>query len=90
VWAKTGEISYRRLNEFRVVETRIDGGFSASAPLVLFELAVPYGDEQSRTWDVTVTGQRILAVHVPEEAGPRRIEIVKKFFGELRRLAPNR
>jgi dipeptidyl aminopeptidase/acylaminoacyl peptidase len=89
LWAGNGEIFFRRLDEIRVVATSLESGFAAEPPRALFEHPILHGvDEDTRTWDVTADGQRILAVSTPEASRPRKIEIVTDFLSELERRVP--
>jgi serine/threonine-protein kinase len=89
VWARNGDIVYRRGDEVRVVATRAAERFLFDPPRTLFTQPIQAGTEDvSRTYDVTADGQRILAIIVPEARRPRQIEIVTDWTQELRRLAP--
>ena len=89
LWARNGEIFYRRGDELRVVATRRAGRFEFDSPRVLFTFPIiPGGGVTSRTFGVSADGQRILAITTPAASRPRQIEIVTDWAGELERLAP--
>ena len=86
-WARNGEIFYRHDDEFRTVATRPGGRFQFDAPRTLFTYPiVSAASEDSRTFDVTRDGSRILAVMVPEENVPRQIEVVTDWTSQLASL----
>ena len=88
-WARSGEIFYRHDDEFRVVATRTDGGFSFEPATVLFQEPVLSSESvDANTWDVSRAGDRILAIVIPPEDRPRRIEFVTGWARELRSRAP--
>ncbi len=90
VWARgSGEIFFRHGDELRLVTTRLVEGFEFEPPLTLFSLPLAHGDEaDTRSYDVTADGTRILAIRTPEASVPRQIEIVTDWTSELARLAP--
>jgi len=89
VWARTGEILYRRNDELRVVATRAGVRFVFDPPRTLFtHSSLADLENDSRIYDVTADGRRILAIVVPEARRPRQIEIVAGWTQELSRLAP--
>jgi serine/threonine-protein kinase len=86
----TGEILYRRFDEMWVVETRAAGAqIEIGEPRLLLSHAIEHGESvDSRVFDFSADGQRILAVTVPDADQPRRIEFVTDWTGELERLVP--
>ncbi len=89
IWAGNGEIFYRRFDEMRVVATRTDPDFEFETPRTLFTFPIlPGAEAESRTFDVTPDGQRILALTIPDASRPRQIEIVTDWTTELARLVP--
>ena len=90
LWARNGEIFYRHHDEIRVVATRPGERFEFDAAHTLFTFPIvpAAADDNTRTFDVTRDGKRILAVTIPEASSPRQIEIVTDWSGELERLAP--
>ena len=89
VWAGNGEIFFRRFDEIWVVTTRLGARFEFEAPRPLFSFPIiPAREADSRTFDVTADGQRILAITIPEASRPRQIEIVTDWTAELARLVP--
>jgi len=88
-WAGNGEIFYRHADELRVVAPRRTGRPEFEAPRPLFTFPIVSGDnDNTRTFDVTRGGGRILAVTIPAANRPRQIEIVTDWTSELERLAP--
>jgi hypothetical protein len=49
---------------------------------------VPGTIHESKTFDVTRDGTRIIAVTIPEASRPRQVEIVTDWTRELQRVAP--
>jgi len=91
LWAGNGEIFYRHDDEIRVIAPRRAGRAEFDAPRTFFSYSIASGTEsESRTFDVTRDGRRILAISVPPEDRPRRLEIVTDWTSELARLAPGR
>jgi serine/threonine-protein kinase len=89
VWAGNGELFYRRDDEVRVVATSLSAPSPFGAPRTLFSFPiVPASVHESRTYDVTADGSRLIAVTVPEASRPRQVEIVTDWTRELARLAP--
>jgi len=89
LWAQSGEILYLRDDEVRVVATRLAGRAEFDAPRSLFRFPiVPGSDHDSRSYDVTADGKRILAVTIPEGSRPQRVEVVTDWTRQLARLAP--
>ena len=84
----SGEIFYRHDDEMRVVRTRTGPPFEFEPAQTLFVLPIDHGGANERNYDVTPDGQRILAVRVPDEYAPRRIDIVTNWLDELERLVP--
>jgi hypothetical protein len=84
----TGEILYRRFDEMWVVETRIAGDrIEIGTPRLLATHPIEHGESvDSRVFDVSSDGERILAVTVPDADQPRRIEFVTDWTAELERL----
>ena len=90
VWAGNGEIFYRHHDEMRVVATRLGERFEFDAPRTLFSYPiVPAADDDTRTFDVTPDGERIVAVTIPKASWPRQVEIVIDWTVELERLVPS-
>ncbi len=88
LWARSGEIFFRHNDEFRVVAPRRPGHLEFDAPRPLFSYPVLHStNDDTRTWDVTADGSRILAIGIPEASRPRRIEIVTDWTTELARLS---
>ena len=89
VWARNGEIFYLHDNEVRVVSTR--GGrrveFDAARTLFSYPI-IPAAMHDTKTFDVTRDGSRIIAVTVPQESRPRQMEVVTDWTSSLERLAP--
>jgi dipeptidyl aminopeptidase/acylaminoacyl peptidase len=89
LWARgSGEILYRRGEEFRAVRTRTRTGFEFDPPRPLFSLALFLAGTNDRNYDVSSDGQRLSALRVPDAVAPRRIDVVTRWFDELRRLVP--
>ncbi len=92
LWCRgSGEIFYRHDDEFRAVETMLDGDrFEFGTAQILFsQTIIDRGvGGQSRSYDVTTDGKRILAMTVPDADLPRRIEFVTSWTSELERLVP--
>jgi hypothetical protein len=73
----------------RAVATRLAGRFEFDTPRTLFTFPiVPGANYDTRTFDVTSDGARILAVTIPEASRPRQVEIVTDWARELARVAP--
>ena len=89
VWARNGEILFLHEHELRVVAARPAGraGFDASRLLFSYPI-VPGTIHESKTFDVSRDGTRIIAVTIPEASRPRQVEIVTDWARELQRLAP--
>jgi Tol biopolymer transport system component len=89
LWAHgSGEIFYRHGDEMRVVRTRTGPPFEFDAPQTLFELSIDQGNVNVRNYDVTPDGKRILAIRIPNEYAPRRIDLITNWLEELERLVP--
>jgi serine/threonine protein kinase/Tol biopolymer transport system component len=85
-WTRgSGEIFYRHGDEMRVVRARTGPRFEFEPPLTLFTLSFYGTGSDARSYDVSSDGQRVFAVHVPDLAAPRRIEIVTHWLDTLRR-----
>lgn len=83
------EIFFRQRNSLRVVATRLGKSFEFDATRTLFSFPLVHGnDDQTRSFDVTADGTRILAVRIPDATMPRQIEIVTDWTSQLTRLAP--
>ena len=80
---------YLHDNEVRVVSTR--GGrrveFDAARTLFSYPI-IPAAMHDTKTFDVTRDGSRIIAVTVPQENRPRQMEVVTDWTSNLERLAP--
>ncbi|HVS02399.1 MAG TPA: protein kinase [Thermoanaerobaculia bacterium] len=88
-WAASGELFFRHRDELRVVATRLAGGFEFDPPRTLFPFPVTGGGSgDSRSYDVTADGQRVLGIRIPETSVPRRLEVVTDWTEDLARLAP--
>jgi serine/threonine protein kinase len=92
LWARNGEqLFYRRQNQTWVVDVRIDGGFAASKPRLLFEKAGYALGGPIRSYDLSLDGQRFLMVK-PEQPRPEPVTemtLVQNWFEELKRLVPS-
>ncbi len=89
VWARgSGEIFFRHGEELCVVATHLDHGFQFDAPRTLFTYPFIGGVNNSRSYDVSADGSRILAVSIPESLIPRQIEVVTGWAAQLPTLAP--
>ena len=89
VWARNGEIFYLHENQVRVVSTRVGQRVEFAAARTLFSYPIiPAAMHDSRAFDVTRDGGRIIAVTVPQESRPRQVEVVTDWTSSLERLAP--
>ena len=89
LWARNGEIFFRRDDEFFAITTRTNGSFEFDAPVSLFRFPVVSGTvDELRGFDISADGQRMIAVTVPKSRWPRRLEIVTDWMNGLDRIAP--
>ena len=91
LWIRgTGEICYRWGDDLWVIGTTVvDEQIQIDAPKLLATYSIDHGEAvDSRVFDVTADGERILAVTIPDADQPRRIEFVTDWTGELERLVP--
>ena len=90
LWSRgSGEIFYRHHDEFRVIETSLEGGRFEFAPsrALFSRTSIDRGESvQARTYDVTSDGDRILAVSIPAADLPRRVEFITGWTVELEGL----
>ena len=84
----SGEIFFRHADELRVVATHLEHGFQFDEPRTLFAYPFIGGVDNTRNYDVTADGSRILAVSIPEILIPRQIEVVTDWTAQLPALAP--
>jgi serine/threonine protein kinase/Tol biopolymer transport system component len=91
LWAQgSGEIFYRHGEEMRVVRARTAPRFEFDPPQTLWRLGFSRAGYRTRNYDVTPDGQRFLVSRIPDEAAPRRIELVTGWLDELARRVPVR
>lgn len=89
LWARNGEIFYRHDDDVRVITPRRSGTLEFQQPRTLFRAALStLNGYETRGFDVTRDGSRILGIRIPEANRPRQVEIVTNWTSELGRLAP--
>jgi len=89
LWARNGEIFYRRNDEFRVITPRRTGSLDFQEPRTLFSVGLSASNAyETRSFDVTRDGSRILAIRIPPANRSRQIEVITNWTSELPRLAP--
>jgi len=91
VWNPNGrELFYRSGDKMMAVELRMQPGFSADKPKVLFEGQYLPTPGQSPNYDVSPDGQRFLMLKPSEsmEAAPTQINVVLNWFEDLKQKVP--
>jgi hypothetical protein len=89
VWARNGEIFYLRDHELRVIAARPPRRATFEPSRVLFSSSIIPGTiHESKTYDVSRDGKRIIAVTTPEASRPRQVEILTDWTRGLAQLAP--
>jgi hypothetical protein len=92
IWSRSSsEIFFLHREELFVVEARVRGDrLTIGTPRSLFRHNIVSGNSvDGRTYDVTADGQRILAVSIPRDELPRRVEFVTDLVPQLHLLAPS-
>jgi serine/threonine-protein kinase len=91
LWARNGkQLFYRRQNQVWVVDVRIDGGLATSKPRLLFEKSGYNVGMPTRSYDLSLDGQRFLMVRLEDRKPSPLTEmtLVENWFEELKRLVP--
>jgi eukaryotic-like serine/threonine-protein kinase len=95
LWSRNGKQLFYVAGprEYWVADVRTDRSFSASKPRLLFKSVELMADGlPSRSWDISLDGQRFLGVR-PSERKPQPVTeliLVQNWFEELKRLAPGK
>ena len=91
LWARNGrQLFYRRQDQVWAVDVRTDGGFSTGKPRLLFERPGYSPGNPTRSYDLSLDGQRFLMVKL-EQRKPSPVTemtLVQNWFEELKRLVP--
>ena len=96
-WSRDSrELFYRNDDRMMVVPITLNPTFEAGAPRVLFQGEYMFSTSIVRApwrqgfpnYDVSLDGQRFLMVQRDPSSIPRRINVVKNWFEELKRLVP--
>jgi hypothetical protein len=91
LWARNGkQLFYRWEDQVFVVDVQTDGGFTTSKPRPLFEKPGYFSGYPTRSYDLSLDGQRFLMVKV-EQRKPSPVTemiLVQNWFEELKRLCP--
>jgi serine/threonine protein kinase/WD40 repeat protein len=91
LWARNGkQIFYRWYDQYWVVDVRTDSGFATTKPRLLFNKPGISDGLPSRTYDLSLDGQRFLMVK-DEQRKPTPVTemiLVQNWFEELKRLVP--
>jgi len=91
LWARNGkQLFYRWEDQVWAVDVRTHGGFSAGKPRLLFERPGYSPGAPSRSYDLSLDGQRFLMVKLEQRkpAPVTEMVIVENWFEELKRLVP--
>jgi len=86
LWARNGDLFYRHDDQLYVVSPQLGASLEFDPPQPLIPFETVDSNSQARTFDVSVDGQRILAVTTPDVNRPRQIEIVPNWTLEMKRL----
>jgi hypothetical protein len=89
LWARNGEIFFRRDDATVVLTPRPGAVAEFEPPRMLYRFPIALGvNEELLNYDVTADGQRILASRTPDALRPRHIDVVTDWTGTLAKLAP--
>jgi Tol biopolymer transport system component len=89
LWAsRSGELFYRNGSKMMAVRIRTGSGIEVDAPSLLFEGDYYRSQINSRSYDVTADGQRLVMIKTPEASAARHVNVVLNWFEELERLVP--
>lgn len=94
LWSRNGKqlfyVGGAKEDEYWVADVRTDGSFSSSTPRLLFKSDQFPRASPTRTWDISLDGQRFLMVKFGEQKTQPVTELilVQNWFEELKRLAP--
>ena len=86
LWAGNSELFFWRGTRLFAVPVETTAELSIGEPEALFS-SERYTTNQSREYDVSSDGRRILIARTPRESKPREVQIVLNWFDELERLA---
>jgi len=87
VWLDTGELFYRKGNQWMVTEVTLEPEFSWEPPRLAFE-TTDFIDTKGLSYDVTPDGERLLVVKRTRPPEREKIHVVFNWFTELDRLVP--
>jgi serine/threonine-protein kinase len=91
LWARSGkQLFYRWWDQVWVVDLRLDAGFAATKPRLLFEKPGYVPVDLGGGWDISPNGQRFLMVKLEERKSQPVTEmiLVQNWLEELKRLCP--
>jgi eukaryotic-like serine/threonine-protein kinase len=91
LWSRNGrELFYWRGDQVFEVDVGTGSGFSASKPRFLFEHPGYLGMAPTRTWDISLDGQKFLMVKLDDRKPQPVTEmiLVQNWFEELKRICP--
>ena len=92
LWARDGKrLFYRWQDQVWAADVRIDGGLSTGKPRLLFERPGYSPGGPTRSYDLSIDGQRFLMVKLEERkpAPVMEMTLVQNWFEELKRLVPS-
>jgi serine/threonine-protein kinase len=91
LWARNGKhLFYRWRDQVFVVDVLTDGSFTTSKPRLVFEKPGYFSGYPTRSYDLSLDGQRFLMVKV-EQRKPSPVTemiLIQNWFEELKRLCP--
>jgi hypothetical protein len=84
------QLSYPQVNQVWVADVRMEGGFAAGKPPLLFEHRGLVGGHPVRNWDLWPDGRSFLMVKAGQTKPQPATEmiVVQNWFEDLKRLAP--
>lgn len=85
IWLATGELFYRKGNEWMVTEVTLQPEISWEPPRVVFE-ATDFIDTKGLSYDVTPDGERLFMVKRTRPPERDKIRVVFDWFTELERV----
>lgn len=91
IWSKDGrQLFYRWGDKVRVSDIRVDEGFAAGKPRLLFQQQGFQSGRPIRNWDIWPDGQGFLMVKFGERMPQpvTKMILVQNWFEELKRLVP--
>jgi len=90
-WAKDGRhLFYRKQDSFMTVTCEVNPTFQASTPKELFKGVFDLRSNSGVTYDVDPKGERFLMIRPEGTSEATQMRIVLNWFGELRRVVPDR